>query len=106
MNRTAGRLVSAALWVLIHAGTAVALEPRLFRGAFTASRGIGCEAARSLQLCPTGPLPGRPRLSVPARPRRADQDYNRLQRLAGAIADRMDAGSIGSLRVKLKIILE
>ncbi|MBI4347322.1 MAG: hypothetical protein HY553_10735, partial [Elusimicrobia bacterium] len=53
MNRTTGMLASAALWVLLQAGTAAAAEPRVFRGAPPVSRLSGCEASRSLQLCAT-----------------------------------------------------
>lgn len=34
------------------------------------------------------------------------QQYNAFQRLAGAIADKMEAGQVGNFKFKFKIILE
>lgn len=70
-------------------------------------RGAGCGLTRSLRLCPAMPRPAAGDRDALLRTRRPDQPtYHRLQRLAGALADRMAAGYVGPVRLKLKVILE
>ena len=65
---------------------------------------MSCDGGRTLSLCG---LPGHRWTSVyQTGPGRDTYEYNAFQRLAGMIADHMDAGIWGDLRFKLKIILE
>lgn len=71
------------------------------------ARGLGCGQPLSLHLCPATPRPAAGEHEPLIRTRRPDQrSFNRLQRLAGALADRMDAGTVGPVKLKFKVILE
>lgn len=75
--------------------------------AMLAVNGGSCGLEHSLNLCLATPWPAAIAREGLLRTRRPEEpSYNRVQRLAGALADRMDAGSIGPVRLKFKIILE
>lgn len=99
--------ISAALLVVLPQAAAWAgglLGPRPVT---LLERGAGCGLARSLHLCPAMPRPASGVSELLIRTRRPDQQsYNRLQRLAGALADRMEAGQMGPVKLKFKVILE
>jgi len=64
---------------------------------------VSCGAAGLLGLCGMS----RPRArAYQLEPGRDTYEYNAIQRLAGMIADRMEAGTWKNLKLRFKIILE
>lgn len=99
--------ISAAFLVVGSQAAAWAGGPNRPLPAAPQARGLGCGQPLSLHLCPATPRPAVGERELRIRTRRPDQrSYNRLQRLAGALADRMDAGTVGPVKLKFKVILE
>lgn len=65
---------------------------------------VSCSAPRVLGLCGASQRDHRSLYSTSAS--RTAPQYNAVQRLAGMIADRMEAGAVGNVKLKFKIILE
>ncbi|MBI4348359.1 MAG: hypothetical protein HY553_16070 [Elusimicrobia bacterium] len=65
---------------------------------------VSCSARRVLGLC--GASRQGVRSMYRAEPAREHHQYNAFQRLAGMIADRLEAGAVGNVKLKFKIILE
>lgn len=106
MVNTQSRITSAVFAALLQAATAQASGRPLPPSLPSPERWTGC-GLHSLRLCSAMPRPAAGERDALLRTRRPDQpSYNRLQRLAGALADRMDAGLVGPLRLKFKVILE
>ena len=65
---------------------------------------VSCSSPRVLGLC--GQSSQQARSFYQAGSARDTYQYNAFQRLAGMIADRMEAGHVGNVKFKFKIILE
>ncbi|MBI4425331.1 MAG: hypothetical protein HY554_16500 [Elusimicrobia bacterium] len=65
---------------------------------------VSCGAGRFLGVC--GQRQHETRSPYRTTSPRDTYQYNAFQRLAGMIADRMEAGNVGNLKIRLKIILE
>ncbi|MBI5200429.1 MAG: hypothetical protein HY925_02485 [Elusimicrobia bacterium] len=65
---------------------------------------LSCTGLRSLGLC--GASRQASQSVYKGAGNRETQQYNAVQRLAGMIADRMEAGHVGNVKLKFKIILE
>lgn len=65
---------------------------------------VSCSSPRVLGLC--GASRQGARASYRAEAAKDQTHYNAFQRLAGMIADRMEAGAVGNVKLKFKIILE
>lgn len=63
---------------------------------------LSCGSPSSLDLCGAPPSSA---VRYSERFVREETEYNSFQRLAGMIADRMEAGSLGSVKFKFKILL-
>lgn len=66
---------------------------------------VTCSAPRALGLC-GGETRNSSRGLYQGAATREIQQYSGIQRLAGMIADRMEAGHVGKMKLKFKIILE
>ena len=68
----------------------------------TGSR-LSCSSSRVLEICGSQGQSRAPRYkAAPAQ----DRHFNAFQRLAGMIADRMEAGNVGNVKIRFKILLE
>ncbi len=65
---------------------------------------LTCTGPRFLGLC--GASRQASQAVYRSSPARDNYQYNAVQRLAGMIADRMEAGHVGNVKLKFKIILE
>lgn len=65
---------------------------------------VSCSSPRLLGLC--GQSRQQARSLYQSGTARDTYQYNAFQRLAGMIADRMEAGHVGNVKLKFKIILE
>lgn len=63
---------------------------------------LSCGFPGNLDLCGA---PHKPAARYPDPLTREQDEYNGFQRLAGMIADRMEVGSVGNVKLKFKILL-